>query len=697
MRLGFAALLLSTVPAIVGARTPAPLPAGASAPQAVTPNRIFTPRDIFALEQASDVQISPDGKHIVYVRRIGDIMTDGDRRALWLIDVATGAQAPLLDGSGSRPRWSPDGSRIAYVAADPSGKPQLFVHWMASGNNARITGLPDAPSDVAWSPDGKSIAFTMFVPEDAEKIGTPLAKPEGAKWAEPLKIITQVNYREDGEGYLRTGYNHVFVVASDGGAPRQLTTGKFDDGGTLSWSGDGRAVLFSSNHGKDWEREPLNSDIFEVAVADGAVKQLTSRNGPDGEPEVSPDGKLIAYVGSDDHLRGYENDRLSVMNRDGSGSHVISAALDRSVSAPRWAADGRSVYASYDDHGVTRVARFGLDGKITPVADSLTGGDLDRPYSGGSFSVARTGAVAFTWGTPDHPADVGVTSGKGQRRLTRLNDDLFFGKTMATVTPMHVASSADKLPIDYWMVTPPNYDPAKKYPLILEIHGGPFAAYAPVWSTEDQLYAAAGYVVVYANPRGSTSYGDEFANKINHDYPSKDYDDLMSVVDDAIARGPVDPAEMFVTGGSGGGLLTAWIVGKTARFKAAVAQKPVINWTSEVLTVDGYTTMGKYWFGTMPWEDQAQYWRRSPLSLVGNVTTPTMVMVGEEDRRTPDSEAEQFYQALQLRRVPTALVRVPGASHHGLAERPSQLAAETDVILSWFRRYRSDRETAAAN
>ena len=290
-----------------------------------------------------------------------------------------------------------------------------------------------------------------------------------------------------------------------------------------------------------------------------------------------------------------------------------------------------------------------------------------------------------------HPADVAVVRGGTLRRLTDLNAGLLAGKTLGKVTPLTVASTAGGLPIDAWMVTPPNFDPARKYPLILDIHGGPFASYGPVWSTDDQLYAAAGYVVVYANPRGSTSYGEDFANRIHHNYPSEDYDDLMSVVDAAIAKGNVDPDALYVTGGSGGGLLTSWIVGKTDRFRAAVAQKPVIDWTSEVLTTDGYTSMAKYWFGKMPWEDPQQYWRRSPLSLVGNVKTPTAVMVGEDDHRTPPGEAEQFYAALQIRAVPTMLIRVPGASHGSYADRPSQLIAENAAILAWFDRYKGAR------
>lgn len=560
---------------------------------------------------------------------------------------------------------------------------------MDTGTTATITALPESPSDMAWSPDGRTIGFTMFEPGEPAKLGTPATKPDGAKWADPIKVIGAVRYRADGAGYLRPGYTHVFVVPADGGAARQLTFGDYDDGRGVSWSADGRRLLIAASRGKDPERDPLNSDIYAVDAATGAMTALTTRQGPDEEPVASPDGRLIAYTGFDDKLLGYQNHQLSVMNPDGSGARVLTAGFDRNLGNPQWAADGRAIYASYTDHGVTKVARVGLDGSVTTVASGLASGELDRPYSSGDFSVSKSGMIAVTMGDATHPGDVAVVSrGGGLRRLTDLNAGLLASKTLGTVTPLTVTSSAGGLPIDAWMVTPPDFDPSRKYPLILEIHGGPFASYGPVWSTDDQLYAAAGYIVVYANPRGSTSYGEEFANKIHHNYPSEDYDDLMSVVDAAIARGNVDPNALYVTGGSGGGLLTSWIVGKTDRFRAAVAQKPVIDWTSEVLTTDGYTSMARYWFGKLPWEDPQQYWRRSPLSLVGNVKTPTAVMVGEDDHRTPPGEAEQFYAALQIRAVPTMLIRVPGASHGSYADRPSQLIAENAAILAWFDRYR---------
>jgi dipeptidyl aminopeptidase/acylaminoacyl peptidase len=477
----------------------------------------------------------------------------------------------------------------------------------------------------------------------------------------------------------------------------QLTFGPYHESGPIAWTPDSRFLLLSGNRNDNWRLEPVTSQIYRVSVADATLTALTHRAGPFHEPEVSPDGSKIAYLGFDDRQLGYQNVRVYVMDRDGNNSRSLTDDLDRSVGALVWAADGRSLYISYIDKAVAQVARLSLSGHLEPVVSGMVGGELDRPYTGGGdFSVATNGTVAFTSGDPTHPADLAVTRGGHVTRLTRLNDALFIDRKLGEVRPLAVSSSFDKRPIDAWLVLPPNFVADKKYPLILEIHGGPFESYGPVFSTDDQLYAAAGYVVLYANPRGSTSYGEEFADLIHHDYPSHDYDDLMSAVDAAIATGSVDADELFVTGGSGGGVLTAWIVGKTHRFKAAATQKPVINWASFSLTTDIVTYVPKYWFGKLPWEDPQAYWQHSPLSLVGNVTTPTLVIVGDQDFRTPVSDSEQYYEALKLRGVPTALVKVPGASHGGLAARPSQSAAKASAILAWYQRYRSSQGDSPA-
>ena len=656
---------------------------------AEAPSPIFQARDLFSLEAATDPQISPDGTRIAYVRRSGDIMTDRMRSSIWLVDTRSGEQMPLVAGTGahSQPRWSPDGRRLAYVSTAEGGAAQLFVRWMESGESVRITGLPDSPSSISWSPDGRRIAYSMFVPAEGMKLGTPPSKPEGAQWAQPLEIHTAISYRGDGSGYVKPGYTHLFLVSADGGAPRQLTWGERNHDGPLSWTPDGRTLVFSGNRDPDWEREPFDSEVYALAVDSGAVTALTDRYGPDRSPALSPDGRLVAYLGSDDQRLSYHNTVLYVMNRDGSNRRALTGSLDRSVKALAWAGDGRSIYASYEDRGATKVARVGLDGSIRTVTEGLAGAALDRPYTGGSFSVSRDGSLAVTTGNTSRPPDIAMVRGGASRTLTRLNADLLGSKRLGEVRKIPV-TSFDSRTIDAWLTLPPSYSQGTRVPLILEIHGGPVAAYGPYFSTDNQLYAAAGYAVLSVNPRGSSSYGAEFANLIHHAYPGRDYDDLMSAVDAAIAQGYVDPDKLFVTGGSGGGVLTSWIIGKTDRFKAAATQKPVVNWTSEALTMDDTLFTTRYWFAKPPWEDPEPYWKRSPLSLIGNVKTPTLVVVGSEDYRTPVSEAEQYYAALQIKGVPTALVKVPGASHGGLAARPSQSAAKTAAILDWFQRYK---------
>ncbi|HEY4367044.1 MAG TPA: S9 family peptidase [Steroidobacteraceae bacterium] len=654
------------------------------------PARKFEGSDLFALQYAEDPQIRPDGRAVVYTRVTNNVMIDRAQRSIWLVDLDTGIQTPVVTGAGSHssPRWSPDGKRLAYVSTSEGGSSQLYMRWTQTGQSAKLAELTDAPGNLAWSNDGNSIAFTMFAADEKSKLGDAPPKPEGAQWAEPLQVITDLTYRADGAGYLKPGYTHVYIISSDGGAPRQITFGAFNEQGTPAWSADGKFIYVTGNRTEDWRRDPVNTEIYQVSVASGAIDALTKRVGPDNLTGISPDGSKIAYLGFDDKLLGYQNARLYVMDRNGSNAHSLTDQLDRTIDDAQWAADGRSLYVRYDDKAITKVARVLLNGRIEPIAQGLAGGGLDRPYTGGSFTVASNGSVAFTSGTPHRPADVSVVRSGRVQQLTHLNEGALADKTLAEVKPLAVKSSLDQRPIDAWLVMPPDFDSNKKYPLILEIHGGPFSAYGPVFSTDDQLYAAAGYAVLYTNPRGSTSYGEEFANLIHHDYPDHDYDDLMSAVDAAIAQGHVDPDNLFVTGGSGGGVLTAWIVGKTQRFKAAATQKPVINWTSTTLTTDMYTYMPKYWFAKMPWEDPESYWKRSPLSLVGSVTTPTLVVVGDKDYRTPVSDSEQYYQALQLRGVPTALVKVPGASHGGIASRPSQSAAKASAILTWFERYR---------
>ncbi len=647
-------------------------------------NRIFQLKDVFELEYASDPQISPDGRTIAYTRISMDIMTDRPVSRIWTVGADGSDHRQLIEGSASSPRWSPDGSRLLYIASAEGRGSQIHLRWMDSGQTAALSNLDRSPSGLAWSPDGKSIAFTMLVPVTNPPYAQLPSKPSGAKWADPPRAITRTVYRADGRGFVEDGYAQVFVLPAEGGTPRRVTEGKFNHA-SPAWTPDSRSLIISANRRPDWELHPLDTDLYEVSARGGEMRRLTQRKGPHGNPSVSPDGRLVAFTGFDDRYQGYQVTRLYVMNRDGSGVRQLSGSLDRDANSPVWKSDSSGLYFQYVNEGVGKLAFAHNGGDVRNLMEGLGGLSLGRPYAAAAFSTDGKGSFAYTMSDPLRPADIAFAREDGgqPRRVTALNDDLFGHKQLGRLEEIRFRSSHDGREIQGWLVKPPNFQPGRKYPLVLEIHGGPFAAYGPHFAAEIQLFAAAGYVALYINPRGSTSYGEEFANLIHHNYPSQDYDDLISGVDAAIAKGYVDPQRLFVTGGSGGGVLTSWIVGKTDRFKAAVVAKPVINWYSFVLTADAYPLFTKYWFPGPPWEHPEHYHKRSPISLVGNVTTPTMLLTGDQDLRTPIAESEQYYQALKLRGVDTMLVRIPGASH-GIASRPSQLIAKVAYILKWF-------------
>ena len=648
-------------------------------------------KDLFDMEYISDPQISPDGSQIVFIRNFKDIMTDRDYSNIWISN-PDGTRVRQLTRGNQRdyaPRWSNDGKKLAFLSNQDDERVKLFLMHLDTRETVALTNTSTPPGAVSWSPDDKQLAFTQFVSESKKSLLNIPTKPEGAEWNAPPIFIDEMNYRGDGAGYLKPGKTQIFTLGIDGGTPRQRTFSSFNHGSPI-WSKDGQSLFFSANLHENHEFEPANSEIYHLNLNSGAIKPLTSRFGPDSGPILSPDGKMIAFTGSDDSFQGYEVTHLYVMNIDGTGVKNLTSSLDRDASNPQWEGNGQGVYFQYDEFGDTKVGHVALTGKIRTVVEGLGGLDLGRPYNAGTFTVSTNNRIAFTQGGPERPADLAIWNGGTTKRLTAVNDDLFSYRKIGKTEEIWWESSFDQKRVQGWIVTPPDFDPAKKYPLILEIHGGPFAMYGPSFAYEIQAYAAAGYVVLYTNPRGSTGYGKEFGNAIHHDYPNHDYDDLMSGVDAVIAKGYIDTDNLFVTGGSGGGVLTAWIVGKTDRFKAAVVAKPVINWYSFVLHADNPGFFAKYWFGKMPWEDVEYYHRRSPISLVGNVKTPTMLLTGEQDFRTPISESEQYYAALKLQGVESAMVRIPNASH-GLVNRPSMLMSKSAAILSWFNHYR-DRQ-----
>ncbi len=664
-------------------------PAASSAQDA---SRKLTVMDEFQLQLPTDPQISPDGKKIVYVRRFADPMTDRRYSNLWIINSDGTDHRPLTTGNrnDASPRWSPDGGRIAYLS-DSDGKQQLYIRWMDSGQTARITNLDQSPDAINWSPDGKMLSFSSLVLGKGPHLADLPTPPASAKWADPPAAYNRLVYRFNGVGYLKPGFMQIFVISADGGAPRQVTNGNFPNGGNEfgparpSWTPDGKFLLVSANRHPESDHEYFDTEVYEFNVSDGSLRALTNRKGPDNSPVVSPNGKWIAYTGFDDRYQGHQATKLYVMNRDGTGSHSISDKLDRDIQSPEWAPDSSGVYFQYNDQGDTKLGFLTLDGTLKKMNDHIASGT--SAYGGGSFSVSRSGLIAFTYGRTDVPGDIAINNSGAVKVLTSLNQELLDQKKPGRVEELSYQSSKDKRKIQGWVVLPPDFDPSKKYPLILEIHGGPFGDYGDRFDFEKQVWASMGYVVLYTNPRGSTSYGEEFANLIHHAYPGDDFDDLNSGVDAAIAKGYIDTNNLFVTGGSGGGVLTCWTIEHTDRFRAAAPLYPVINWYSFALTSD-IPFIAKYWFPGNPWDNTAEYMQRSLTNLVAKVKTPSLVMTGEADYRTPISEAEQFYEALKLLNVEAVLVRVP-EEPHGISRRPSHHIAKMLYVAGWFDQHKA--------
>ena len=649
-------------------------------------SKTFDPIDIFEIEYASDPQISPSGDRVLYLRNFKDIMTDRNLSNIWLVNFDGSGSRPITTGNKNdfSPRWSNSGDRFIYKS-NVDGSTQLYLYDINTSSTQKLTNMQSSIGNVIWSDDDRYLLFTSFVEKTGNKLIQMPKKPKGAKWNEPPIEIDDMVYRYDGGGFRRPGSTQIFVLSSEGGTPRQLSELNKNIR-SIEWMSNDK-VLFSANLSENSDFEPSNSDIYSLDVPSGEIKKLTERFGPDYAPKVSPDKKYIAYLGYDDKFLGYQQNSLYVMDANGDNIKLVSDGFDRNISNINWKEDGKGLYFQYDNEGMTKIAYISLSGKVRDIVDEIGGLSLGRPYSGGTYTISENGRYAFTYGNVYNPADLAVGYNGSKNRLTKLNDDLFRYKSLGKVEEVWYSSSYDGKKIQGWLVYPPEFDPNKKYPLILEIHGGPFTNYGFRFSAEVQLFASAGNLVLYTNPRGSTSYGKDFANLIHHNYPSQDYDDLMSGVDHVIERGYVDENNLFVTGGSGGGVLTSWTIGKTDRFKAAVVAKPVINWYSFVLYADNISYFYKYWFPGMPWDNLEEYMRRSPISYVKNVTTPTMLLTGEDDYRTPMAESEQYYAGLKLNKVESMLVRIPGADH-GIASRPSNLIAKVNSILAWFNKYK---------
>ena len=651
--------------------------------------RTLTVEQYMDYETVADPRISPDGTQVVYTRRWVDKLQDKWSSALWVVNVDGTRNRFLAEGSGAV--WSPDGTRIAYIAEGAPKGSQVWVRWMdGDGAATQITRGEEAPSSLGWSPDGKQIGFSMFVPKQAVwEVGMP-KPPEGAKWTKAPEVVDRLHYRQDRRGYTKPGTVHLFVVPSDGGTARDLTPGEWYVGARFDgltgevgwdWSADARTIVVDGLDAPDADLRYRDSDVFAIDVASGTRRKLT----PDGSwsnPKLSPDGKLVAFVGSMRSKASYHADELYVAELGGTGMRKISATLDRDAANLRWAADGSGVYFTADDQGTSNIWLAPLTGAPRQV----TRGEHMITLSG----VSKKGIGVGVRSSPKDPPDVfrvTLASGTDLQPLTRVNEDLLTGITLGEVEKIQYQSTGGTK-VDGWIVKPPAFEASKRYPLVMEIHGGPHGMYNVGFNYLFQAFASRGYVVLYTNPRGSTGYGSAFGNAIERAYPSVDYDDLIAGVDAVIARGYVDERSMFVGGCSGGGVLSSWVIGHTDRFAAAAVRCPVTNWLSFL----GHTDVPNFtlnFFEAPFWEKPEQWLKQSPLMYVGNVKTPTLLMTGVLDMRTPMSQTEEYYTALKLRGVEAKLLRFED-EYHGTTSKPSNFMRTVLYMDSWYRQHRPD-------
>lgn len=631
------------------------------------------------MESLSNPVISPDGKHIIFVRRWVDQKNDRYTSNLWIVDVQSRRVRELTQGnwSDSSPVWSPGGDRIAFLS-DRSGSTQIHVMWLDTKETAQLTYLTDSPSSLRWSPEGKKLAFTMFIRHKDPILSVKLPdRPRGAQWAESAIVIDRLSWRRDGTGPVPKGYSHIYTIdAVLGGTPRKITSGDYSHHDP-QWGPGGKSILFSAIRKPDAEYLHGDTEIYSVDLETLDITALTTRKGPDRGAQVSPDGKWIAYSGYDEKEFTSHLSHLYLMGTSGGNKRLLGADFPSSPSAVTWAQDSSGLYYQMAEKGVSNIYFITLDGNIKKISSG-------NHYLS-DMSLADTGQAAATLSTYHRPGYLVTFDIKKPDQLNELvdvNKDVLGNVKLGDVEEMWF-TSPDGLDLQGWLIKPAEFEPGKKYPMLLYIHGGPWAMYSVRFNWAWQNFAANGYAILYMNPRGSTGYGQDFVNGIQYAYPGKDFDDLMAGVDAAIAKGFIDENNLFVCGGSGGGVLTAWIVGHTDRFTAAVSMRPVINWHSFVGTTDGaswYRQFQKY-----PWEDPMEFAVRSPLHYVDNVTTPTMVMTGEADLRTPISQSEEYYRALKMLKKDTLLVRMPN-EYHGW-RRPSHRLLQQLYLMAWFEKY----------
>ncbi len=664
--------------------------------------RLITAEDLYSFTWVADPQISPDGSQVAYTQVRVNAKKDGYDTSLFLVSSAGGPPRPLTNGpQDSAPRWSPDGKRLAFLRAStgtPTQPPQIFILPINGGEAVQLTNLPKGAAAPVWSPDGKQIAFTSTtLPED-------LGMKDDEK--SDVRVINRAVYRFNGAGYTdfdRPAHIWTVPVPVPLDAPQkaaQLTSGRFPES-DLQWAPNAARIYFTSNRDLEPYYQPDGAALYSVDLATRAIAPVAQLEGAISNIAIDPSGARAAFVAAlrGKPIRSHSQSDLWVAPLAGGPPRNLTAAFDNDInstpggdqappraassSKPIWTPDSRFLFLNAAEQGRSNLKRFDTQ---SGVIDHLTSGN-HSVFAWSASANASTLALAIS--TPTNIGDIYLLD-VSSRKLTRLtHSNAALSENVKLSEPEMIwYPSFDGRKIQAWVQFPPDRDPSKKYPLILNIHGGPHAAYGYTFDHEFQWMAAKGYAVLYPNPRGSTSYGQDFANIIQYRYPGDDYLDLMAGVDELIRRGWADPARLAITGGSGGGVLTNWAIGHTTRFQAAVSQRSIADWRDFWYTAD-FALFQPTWFRAAPWQDEADFKARSPITYIDKVKTPSMFIEGEADLRTPPAAGgEQMFRALKFLKVPTVLVRFPGESHElSRSGKPTHRVERLQHILRWFDLY----------
>ncbi len=690
----FAALLvLVLVPAFAVLAQQAP-----HAPRRVTVD------DYFEIRPVSDPQLSPDGQFVTYTVQTRLLKEDKNEDRIWMVPIAGGEALPLTAAgvSSSHARWSPDGRSMAFLSARDEGKTQVWLLPRQAGEAERLTDTPQDVEDFGWSPDSHRLVLVLRDPSPEEleaakekttKSGVSKEKPKVQKpW-----VIDRLQFKIDEIGYLDRRRTHLYVFDLRTRSLAQITSGDFDDS-EPAWSPDGKLVAFSSNRSKPDPDATYDTNIWLVAVDNqdkGAhLTQITTNPGADTAPSWSPDGKRITYVTQlEPHLFDYGTRHVAISPATGGPAKVLTLALDRNADQPHFSCDGKIFFIA-DDDGALRLYT------VDTTTGSIAFGDGEhgqRPPIGGRLTVngyslgnGSTGNIAAQISTLEHPDEIFSVIGGKLTQVTHVNDALMRQLKLSHGEYVHFKSK-DGTTVAGYLYKPVDYTPGKKYPTILRPHGGPVWAYYAEFDHLPQLYAANGYVVLFPNPRGSSGYGQKFAQAIWADWGNKDFQDDMAIVDYAIEQGIADPAKLAVGGWSYGGISTDFIIAQTNRFKAAISGAGSAFFGSfyghDEYQRDYETELGH------PWENKAVWEKVSPFYRVSNITTPTLFMGGDIDWNVPILGSEQMYQALKRLGRTTELVVYPGEYHE--FKTPSHIKDRLERYLAWYNHHVKGDSTPA--